>query len=274
MRIYSRTEWGAQYGRGFGPAPLPVKEVWLHHGAVAGGGLLSTFATDCAAVRLLEQIGQARFAGGISYTFAVTESGRVFEGHGIDRKGAHTKGRNSVARAIVLVGNYEKADPTGPQLDSVAALLVWGQAQGWWLRPALNGGHRDAPGASTACPGARAYARIPAINTAAALGRKPQTQQEDDLTPDEARMLREVHAELFKRLDNRRGPGGQTIENGGADTLLGYAANTDGATFRAAWTLEDLMARQDTLAGLVQQQGAMDYDQLAAALLRQMATGG
>jgi hypothetical protein len=190
----------------------------------AAPDVVPPFDDDDAAVRLLESIGQQRFGGGISYTFVVTPSGRVYEGHGVDRRGAHTGGRNSISRAICLVGNYEVDRPTAAQQDSVVALLQYGSDQGWWRQPRLNGGHRDAPGASTSCPGRFAEALIPDINNRAL--------QEAELNADEARMLAEIHFQTTGAQPNRRGPSGTAIPNGGADSLFGYAINTDGSTFR------------------------------------------
>jgi len=229
VRIIPRAEWGARFARGFGPAPLPAREVWLHHSVTAAPNESPPFGDDDAAVRTLEDIGQQRFGGGISYTFAITPSGRVYEGHGIDRRGAHTGGRNSVSRAICLIGNYEVSRPSQAMLDSVVELLREGVLRGWWSTPQLTGGHRDAPGASTSCPGRFAHAAIPAINGTATTA----TLQEEELNADEARMLAEIHFQTTAALPNRRGPQGGSIPNGGADTLFGYAINSDGATFRA-----------------------------------------
>lgn len=163
MNIISRSEWGARYARGFRAAPLPAARLWLHHSVTAAPPVNATLEQDAAAVRTLERIGQDRFGGGISYTFAVTPSGRVLEGHGVDRQGAHTGGQNTTSRAICLVGNYDTARPPEAMLDAVAALVTHGHRQGWWP-PQLTGGHRDAPGASTACPGRHAHALIGEIN--------------------------------------------------------------------------------------------------------------
>lgn len=224
MRIIPRGEWGARFARGFGPAPLPAREVWLHHSVTAAPDLVPPFSDDDAAVRTLENIGQQRFGGGISYTFAITPSGRVYEGHGVDRRGAHTGGRNSISRAICLIGNYEVTPPTGAQLDSVVALLQEGRARGWWTAARLAGGHRDAPGASTSCPGRFAASAIPVINQRAA--------QEAELNAEETRMLAEIHFQTTGFLPNRRGPGGSEAPGSGADTLFGFAISADGSGFR------------------------------------------
>jgi hypothetical protein len=164
MHIVSRSEWGARHDNGFGSAPLPAKGVYLHHSVTAAPDLVPPFDDEDAAMRTLERIGEQRFSGGVSYTFAVMPSGRVYEGHGVGRRGAHTKGLNSTHRAIVLVGDYEKFGVTSQQVQAVADLLRHGKAQGWWREAKLAGGHRDAPGAQTACPGRHAYALIGEIN--------------------------------------------------------------------------------------------------------------
>lgn len=184
MDIISRAEWGAQYGDGVGSAPLPASELWLHHSVTVAPDLVQPFDDDYAAIRTIERIGAERFGSsyGFPYTFGVTPIGLVFAGHNLRKNGAHTKGRNSVARAIVLVGNYELDEPTEAQIQAVAQLVRHGHESGWWSTPTLSGGHRDAPLASTACPGELAYARIGDINH---LAQNPIP--EDDMFNDDDR---------------------------------------------------------------------------------------
>lgn len=174
MNIIPRAEWGARHGDGFAAAPLPATEVWLHHSVTVAPDLVPPFDDEFAAMRTLEDIGQARFGGGISYTWAVMPSGRVYQGHSVGRRGAHTKGRNSIARAVVLVGNYENRPTTEAQRAAVANLLRHGEQQGWIKQAMLVGGHREAPGAATACPGQHGMAAIADINRRAA-------SEEDDM---------------------------------------------------------------------------------------------
>jgi hypothetical protein len=187
MQIVSRARWGALHERGFGPAPLPAAEVWLHHSVTNAPGVQLTgddlFQAERAAMRILEDIGEQRFGRGISYTFAVMPSGRVYEGHGVDRQGAHTKGRNSIARAIVLVGNYDTARVTNAQRHAIAELLRHGQRAGWWRHACLNGGHQQAPGAQTACPGRFARSAISDINRLAAAPAPPAEPEEENVKP-------------------------------------------------------------------------------------------
>lgn len=200
MKIYQRHEWGARNPDGFTYAPVPAPEVWLHHSVTAAPA--ANVAAEKRAMRDLESIGQSRFGGGISYTFLVMPSGRVYEGHSVNRQGAHTGGRNDRARAICLVGNYETQAMTEAQINAVAELLRHGKAKGWWQHARLNGGHRDLK--ATACPGAKAYAKIAEINRRAASGKtgggsaapaapKRRKSKEDRMT----RLAEGYHIEYF-----------------------------------------------------------------------------
>lgn len=186
MEIISRTRWGAIYSRGFTSAPLPADEVWLHHSVTLAPDLEWIDADrdgveddEERAMRTLEQIGQDRFGGGISYTWLVMPSGRVYDGHGVDRQGSHTGGRNDRARAICFVGNYDTHRPTPAQVRSAAWLLQEGKRRGWLKAARLNGGHRDLK--STACPGQHAYALIDDINRLAAGPPISDQQEENDM---------------------------------------------------------------------------------------------
>jgi hypothetical protein len=214
MKIISRGEWGARYGDGFAPAPLPASEVWLHHSVTVAPDLVPPFDDEYVAMRTLERIGQERFGGGISYTWAAMPSGRIYQGHSVGRRGAHTRGRNSIARAVVLVGNYEDRVTTDAQREGVADLLRHAHEQGWIKQARLDGGHRDAPGAATACPGRHGMAAIADINRRAASeeddmpsvdeiwGHKVRNLNGDDVRVDQVVVATEVRvAELQKEMD-------------------------------------------------------------------------
>lgn len=234
MIIVSRAAWGARYAPAYKnrAARLPAARVWLHHSATVAPDLVPPFDDDDAAVRTLERIGQDRFGWGISYTFAVTPSGRVYEGHRVDGLGAHTAGQNSTSRAVCLVGDYDRHTPTAEQRRAVAELLAHGHRRGWWTQPRLAGGHRDAPGAQTACPGRHAHAAIGAINELAAriaAGAQP----EEDLMPSP-----EEIAELVWRV-RLRNAFGDTVE---AQQIL------NGVEARVADTQTRLAALEQRLA--------------------------
>ena len=194
VQIITREQWGARYEDGHGSAEVPWSENWLHHSVTIAPDLEPPYDDEAAAMRVLEEIGEKKFGRGISYTAAVMPTGRAYQGHSLHREGAHTKGRNDTARAIVLVGNYDRDQVTDAQVETTAQILV-----DWWRRglcstPYLNGGHRDAPGAATACPGRYGQAAVERINDRAEqLAGAPHDQEDDDMpiTREDARLIAE-----------------------------------------------------------------------------------
>lgn len=173
MTVISRAQWGARHADGAGPAPEPASEAYLHHSVTAAPA--RDIDAEIRAVRQLEGIGQARFGAGISYNRPAMPSGRIFEGVSWARRGSHTRGRNSIARSWVLVGNHDQDPVTAEQIEAIAHDLVRAWRGGHLLYPQLSGGHRDAPGASTTCPGRHGMASIPKINARAAELARPTT---------------------------------------------------------------------------------------------------
>lgn len=202
--VITRAQWGAQYRAGFGSRKVGSLDKWLHHSVTASAGPSATFDQDAATIRTLERIGQSRFGGGISYTFAITEAGRVFEGTGVDRIGAHTAGRNTGSAGIVLVGNYQDREPTAAQQAALVWLLQHGKASGWWQVAGLNGGHRDVK--STACPGDAAYRLIPAINARAGGAAVPVSNPAPSRPAAPDTRPRNADGSLRLTVDGVRGP--------------------------------------------------------------------
>lgn len=170
VNLITRKQWGARYKDGFRDRPMPIKTFWLHHSVTVAPDLLPPFDDDDAAVRTLEDIGQSRFNGGISYNQPVTPVGRMYVGVSPHREGAHTYGNNTDGFAFVLVGDYSKREPTAIQQELIARRMVELHRAGLATRHTLNGGHRDSPGAKvypTSCPGDAAWRCIPKINARA-----------------------------------------------------------------------------------------------------------
>lgn len=192
MRIIKRAEWGARHDDGFRDRRLPVDETWLHHSVTIAPDLVTPWDDDYAAVRTLEDIGEDRFGGGISYTYAITPAGLIFQGHSAHRSGAHTLNRNDIAIAIVWVGRYDTREPTEVQIRATAWLLVQCKRDGVIRRARIDGGHGQAPGQSTDCPGGYGRAAIARINQLAAQyerGEIDLSTEVADMTPEESARL-------------------------------------------------------------------------------------
>lgn len=138
----------------------------------------------------------------IGYSFVIdNQDGTIFEGRGPGIQGAHTEGDNTEAHAICVMGNFQNIQPSAKAIDSIVALARHGREQGWWTPTC--GGHKDAPGASTECPGNNLFARLGEIRTRVGGGPAlaPTQLEEIDVTKDEMREI--VREEIKNVLDSQ-----------------------------------------------------------------------
>ncbi|WP_296249582.1 peptidoglycan recognition family protein [uncultured Stenotrophomonas sp.] len=181
-KIISRASWGAKYQDGYGNRPVGRLSVYGHHSVTGHSGANATYAQDCAAVRTVEQVGQNIYRVGMSYTFLIPPSGRIFQGVSIGRVSAHTINRNTGGAGICFIGNYEREKLTAAQIAATAWLLDHGRRQGWWTVDRFTALHRDV--FATACPGKNAVSPLRAVRASAG-SPKPATASKgatNDLT--------------------------------------------------------------------------------------------
>jgi len=136
VKAVARVGWGMP-----GPLGVPMQSsrgFWLHH------SVTRATADPIADARTVARIGVQRF-GRLSYSWLVHPDGTILQGQD-GHVGAHTRGQNSTTEAICCIGNFEQDHPTEAMCASIALIIgIRGQT--------LLGGHRDAPGAATLCPG-------------------------------------------------------------------------------------------------------------------------
>jgi peptidoglycan recognition protein len=153
--ITTRADWGAT-SRSL-PAKkmtLPAEAVFIHHSVTPVTG------DPAADMRIIEQIGLARF-GQLSYSYAIhPHDGEILEGCGV-RRGAHTAQRNSTSFGICWVGNYDERQPKIQQIESTRWLIAHLKAEGHLIPDPIVRGHRDVY--ATACPGSKLYALLDVI---------------------------------------------------------------------------------------------------------------
>jgi len=104
--IVNRAGWGARPPRGTPAAlPRPVPTVIIHHG---GTQSFCTNQTRCAELVRAYQNHHMDTNGwlDIGYHFVVGEDGRVYEGRGWTRQGAHAGGCNARSIGIAFIGDF------------------------------------------------------------------------------------------------------------------------------------------------------------------------
>ena len=189
MRLVDRAEWGAVAPRSVSRMTRPATGVWLHHSVTADQGAQS--------VRSVQNVhmGAPRGYADIGYSWLYSPSRREFYvGRGRNVVGAHTFGHNGYSEGLCVLGNYAVNSLPEHAVSDVAGFLRWRGLP-------LLGGHRDASGAATACPGRHLYSKIDDICAAVAGG----TDVEDvmaGLTP-EAQAFYQKQYELLVEQDAR-----------------------------------------------------------------------
>jgi len=185
-----REQWGSDHDyTSDRTVNRPAKWFFLHISVTADPE--DNIVAESAAMRTVERIGIQRFGSvGISYNEAAMQSGRLYEGQPLTRRGAHTvndennptfgdSSLNRDARALVIVQNVQDA-VTDAQIDAAAqwagAVIRAGEA----VPGARWYGHRDV--SAKACPGDKAYARLGELN---ALTRKYEKESEPTPEPSD-----------------------------------------------------------------------------------------
>lgn len=162
MKIISRREWGAEGPNGADvSSKLPWGEVVLHTEAGAQRSPADE-ATEKGWIRNIEafHIGPQRGWNGIAYSFLIAPSGRIFEGRGWGRSGAHTEGRNSTALGLCFLGHGDKWPATEQQWAAARWLIAEGIATGKLRANPKISGHRNYSQKGKTCPGDLIYPHL------------------------------------------------------------------------------------------------------------------
>nr|QHA25242.1 peptidoglycan recognition protein SC2 [Physocyclus mexicanus] len=154
--IVDRKAWGARPSTNPKSMSTPVDHVFIHHTE----GAECTTKDKC--IETMKQIQNyhmnSRKYADIGYSFLVGGDGRIYEGRGWNKVGAHTYGYNSRAIAISFMGNYEKTAPSETMLNAAKKLIDCGVSKGFIKKERQIHGHKDAN--CTTCPGESLYNAI------------------------------------------------------------------------------------------------------------------
>ena len=177
---YART-WAQTFGSRSRPGRAigRVSGRVLHHEAGAPLPASASLSQEVARVRAIDAYHRSLKWAGFGYSAMVALSGRIHEGRGYFRSGAHTRGLNSSALAVVVPGN----NPSLPD-RAIEAIRAWdraGIAAGALTTGGRWTGHRDH--GSTSCPGDRPYSKISELNRSTTTPTPSPTPQPPEETP-------------------------------------------------------------------------------------------
>lgn len=158
MIVCTRVSWGAKHGVG-AQANGGHRLALIHHTA---GPDVSEDATEQREKDVVRGIERQHVEGnhwaGIGYNWLIFPSGRIYEGRGWRRRGAHCPGKNAISVGVAFVLNAETSEPTKKAIQACKDLLAMGLLGNHLVHGFEIKGHRDYD--DTKCPGAKLYARL------------------------------------------------------------------------------------------------------------------
>lgn len=157
-KILARNTWTNEPAVG-SRLSLPVRELWVHHAVTETTKGKSRRQVAALLQRIRAFHVSERGYSDIGYSFAIDANGRIWRLRGL-RVGAHTLGRNDNSIGVVLLGNFETERPTAEMIASIYDLRDHLRERGALTKRSKLDGHRNAPGAATACPGRHVMERI------------------------------------------------------------------------------------------------------------------
>lgn len=165
-QYYSRADWGSRMPslpdsvQDIGRVPrVIIHHAWRPHVEATAG-----FDNELKAVRGVETYHTAAKPAGrawsaIGYNFLVSQTGRIYEGRGFGKAGAHTLGQNSKSLGICLLIDGDKYLPTPEAIEAVRDVIREAAEQEYVVPVYDLKGHRDYQSYKT-CPGNLVYPRL------------------------------------------------------------------------------------------------------------------
>jgi hypothetical protein len=159
VRIYTRADWGARFGSGVVRTAM-ARGVVVHHSFLPDIPAGRTPADVAAAVRSIEHYHtQVNGWGRIGYNWMIDQDGRVWEGLGWGRIGAHAAGANATHEGLCFLINGTSKLPSPLAWGAAAELVRVGLGAGRLVPEYTVTGHRDWMKGRD-CPGAALYAAL------------------------------------------------------------------------------------------------------------------
>uniref|UniRef100_UPI00398F2180 peptidoglycan recognition protein 5 n=1 Tax=Pristiophorus japonicus TaxID=55135 RepID=UPI00398F2180 len=91
----------------------------------------------------------------IGYNFLIGEDGKIYEGRGWTKMGAHTRGYNHISLGISIMGNFTSVVPNRKAQTAAQSLIQCAASRGYLSPTYILMGHKQL--GSTNCPGNALY---------------------------------------------------------------------------------------------------------------------
>ncbi|KAG8180785.1 hypothetical protein JTE90_023751 [Oedothorax gibbosus] len=156
VELVTRERWDAREPKSTESMATPVPHLFIHHTAM---GACNDFESCKQMMQIIQNFHMDdRGWEDIGYNFLIGGDGRVYEGRGWNRVGAHTRGYNRDGIAFCLMGNYVSKAPSELMLNTTKKMVKCAENENYVMSDYQLHGHRDA--SCTECPGSELYAII------------------------------------------------------------------------------------------------------------------
>ena len=132
-------------------------KIVIHH--TGNSDYQGNYVDDDLSAKDIHNLHQSMGWSGIGYHFVVRKDGTIEQGRPLWSQGAHAQGENYHTVGIHVCGNFEIAEPTQAQIESLSYLVGW-VAEKYDIECTSEGviGHCDL--IPTACPGRNLYDKL------------------------------------------------------------------------------------------------------------------
>ena len=157
MTLVARSEWTDERPKAWLLRSAgEFDRITIHH----AGNSVNMNTEKNAVASDLEDIYTAhmeRKYGDIAYHLVIDYAGRVWEGRSLAYEGAHVSGQNAKNIGVMVLGNFEKQEPSEKQLEAIRTLVDLLRDRYAIKRHRIYG-HRDL--GKSFCPGRNLYKHI------------------------------------------------------------------------------------------------------------------
>ena len=143
---------------------LPVTAITVHHDGLDDLVFATDTATMSARIEHYRMGHRGKGWADIGYHLVIDRSGTLWQGRAIRWQGAHVKNRNEGNVGVLVMGNFERQQPTAAQMKTLDRVLR-DLMRTYRVSKSRVYTHREWPDAETACPGRNLQPKVASLRT-------------------------------------------------------------------------------------------------------------
>jgi hypothetical protein len=143
---------------------LPVTAITVHHDGMDDLVYATDTPTMAARIERYRMSHRGNGWADIGYHLVIDRAGTLWQGRAIRWQGAHVKNRNEGNVGVLVMGNFERQQPTAAQMRTLDRVLR-DLMRTYRVPKSRVYTHREWPDAQTACPGRNLQPKVASLRT-------------------------------------------------------------------------------------------------------------